>query len=117
MSEVALRLACEKAAAHFVASLPAGLDTQVGERGGQLSGGQRTRLLIARALLRDPSLLLLDEPTSALDGENEVEIVRTLQTLATQMTVIICSHSPYLIKTADHVFQLAEGGRGITVLR
>ena len=72
----ALRLA---GAWEFVAALPQGVDTVVGERGGKLSGGQRQRIALARALVRKPGMLILDEVTAGLDPETEAEIVRTVQ--------------------------------------
>ncbi|MGE0492473.1 MAG: ATP-binding cassette domain-containing protein [Vulcanimicrobiota bacterium] len=76
----------------FVEAFAQGLDTVVGERGDRLSGGQRQRLALARALLRQPQLLLLDEPTSGLDEANEVAIFQTLKALSSRLTVLVVSH-------------------------
>ncbi len=93
----------------FVSSLPDGLQTVVGERGGLLSGGQRQRIAIARALAHNPSFLILDEPTSALDPESEQTICETLQQLSKNLTIIAVSHQPAVINAADRVFILSNG--------
>ena len=93
----------------FVCSLPAGLLTVVGERGGLLSGGQRQRIAIARALAHRPLFLLLDEPTSALDPDSEKVICETLQRLAQSHTIIAVSHQPAVINAADRIFTLSKG--------
>lgn len=93
----------------FVNTLPEGLQTVVGERGGLLSGGQRQRIAIARALAHNPSFLILDEPTSALDPESEQTICETLQRLSKSLTIIAVSHQPAVINAADRVFILSNG--------
>jgi ATP-binding cassette, subfamily B, bacterial len=93
----------------FIASLPAGYDTMVGERGARLSGGQRQRLAIARALLRNPTILLLDEATSALDPETESQIQATLNQVTRQMTTIAVTHRLASAAHADHIFVLDRG--------
>jgi len=93
----------------FVSTLPEGLQTVVGERGGLLSGGQRQRIAIARALAHKPSFLILDEPTSALDPESEQTICETLQKLSQNLTIIAVSHQPAVINAADRVFILSNG--------
>jgi ABC-type multidrug transport system fused ATPase/permease subunit len=95
--------------ADWVESLPTGLDTLLGERGVRMSGGQRQRLAIARALLRDPELLILDEATSALDARTEAEILETLEQLAQGRTTISITHRLSLSARADHIFVLDEG--------
>lgn len=92
-----------------VATLPAGMDTLVGERGGRFSGGQRQRISLARALVRRPSLLLLDEITSALDENTEREVCATLKHLAGSMTIVAVSHQKEIARVADRVLRL-EGG-------
>ena len=94
----------------WVASLPAGFDTVLGERGVRMSGGQRQRLALARALLRDPSILVLDEATSALDPQTEREILDTLLTLTRGRTTVSITHRLSLAATADRVLVL-DGGR------
>ena len=93
----------------FVNTLPEGLQTVVGERGGLLSGGQRQRIAIARELAHNPSFLILDEPTSALDPESEQTICETLQRLSKDLTIIAVSHQPAVINAADRVFILSNG--------
>lgn len=93
----------------FIRALPQGLETMAGERGLLFSGGQRQRLTLARALVRRPRLLLLDEPTSALDRETESLLLKTLKELATEMTVIIISHSVRVRDCADRVYILEAG--------
>ena len=93
----------------FVAALPDGMDTVVGERGARLSGGQRQRIAIARALIRDPALLILDEATTALDPETEAGIAATVQRLAGKVTVLSISHQPAMKRAADIVYRI-EGG-------
>ena len=93
----------------FVADLPLGLDTQVGERGTKISGGQRQRLGIARAMFTRPHLLVLDEATSSLDGEAEASISEAIHALRGSTTVVMIAHRLSTVKSADVVFYLAEG--------
>lgn len=105
-----LRAALESAAAaEFVARLPSGLDTVVGERGGRLSGGERQRIALARALLREPTLLVLDEATGALDAEAERRVVESLRSLTSRMTILAVTHRPRLREAADRVLRLEAG--------
>jgi ATP-binding cassette subfamily B protein len=96
-------------AAEIIADLPGGLDTSVGEGGTRLSGGQRQRLAIARALLRDPGVLLLDEPTAHLDTTGEEAIVALIDRLAGGRTIVAISHRPRLALTSDLVAVLDAG--------
>lgn len=102
----ALRLA---AAEEFVRRLPEGLDTVIGDRGVRLSGGERQRIVLARALLRKPSLLILDEATSALDGENEKRIQEALGHLQGKLTIVVIAHRLSTIRKADHAIVLERG--------
>ncbi|QOS82642.1 ABC transporter ATP-binding protein [Paenibacillus sp. JNUCC31] len=95
--------------ATFVRKLPQGLDTMIGDRGIRLSGGERQRLVLARAMLRNPSVLVLDEATSALDSENEQHIQEALERLKGQVTIIVIAHRLSTIRTADWVIVLDEG--------
>ncbi|MCH5269937.1 MAG: ABC transporter ATP-binding protein [Lachnospiraceae bacterium] len=93
----------------FVDSLPEGLDTQVGEHGGKLSGGQRQRIAIARALIRDPKVIVLDEATSALDSISEKLIQQALQNLTRGRTTFIVAHRLSTIRDADKIAVIADG--------
>jgi len=93
----------------FVASMPEGLHTVVGERGGKVSGGQRQRLCIARALVRRPKLLILDEATSALDPSSEAALCETLSGLRGSITVLAVSHQSGLADIADRVIHIEHG--------
>ncbi|WP_440118217.1 ABC transporter ATP-binding protein [Paenibacillus sp. QZ-Y1] len=95
--------------ATFVRKLPQGLDTVIGDRGIRLSGGERQRLVLARAMLRNPSVLVLDEATSALDSENEQYIHEALERLKGHVTIIVIAHRLSTIRTADRVIVLDEG--------
>ncbi len=105
-AETALRAA---GAWDFVAAMPQGIVTSVGERGTALSGGQRQRIAIARALAHQPKLLILDEITSALDRESEAAICRTLQQLRGRLTILAISHQPVLVEAAERVYRLQNG--------
>jgi ABC-type multidrug transport system fused ATPase/permease subunit len=94
---------------HFIMSLPAGYDTIVGERGNRFSGGQRQRLAIARALLRDAPILILDEATSALDAETEHEILEELAAATRGKTVISITHRLALAMRSDVIYVLDQG--------
>ncbi|MDO8185487.1 ABC transporter ATP-binding protein [Conexibacter sp. JD483] len=110
-TDAQLRAAAELAEAHeFVAALPHGYDTPVGERGVRLSGGQRQRLTIARALVRDPAILVLDEATSAVDNETEAAIQRSLLRVSRERTTIVIAHRLSTIRHADRIHVL-DGGR------
>ncbi len=93
----------------FVKSLPQGLNSSVGERGGNLSGGQRQRIAIARALVHKPKLLILDEATSGLDPESEVAVCNTLQKLRGELTILAISHQPALVNIADNSYRIKDG--------
>jgi len=109
-TDEALWRALERAnASAFVRAFPGGLDEEVGERGGRLSGGQRQRLAIARALLMEPSLLLLDEPTSSLDEASQAEVQKGLEELMRGRTVLLIAHRLSTISNADQVFALDHG--------
>ncbi len=98
------------AGAHgFITATSAGYQTQVGERGLQLSGGQRQRIAIARALLRQPQWLLLDEATSALDTQSESWILKTLDSMAGQVSVIVIAHRLSTVQNADRILVLDQG--------
>ena len=103
--------ACRAARAYdFIHALPAGYDTVLGERGARLSGGEKQRLSIARALLKDAPVLLLDEATAFADPENEARIQEALTELCAGRTVLVVAHRLSTIATADHIVAL-EGGR------
>jgi ABC-type multidrug transport system fused ATPase/permease subunit len=97
------------ASAEFVRKLPEGLDTLIGDRGIRLSGGERQRLVLARAILRKPSILILDEATSALDRENEAKIQEALERLQGRLTMIVIAHRMSTIRKADQVIVIDQG--------
>lgn len=96
-------------ASEFVAELPLGIDSPIGEEGTTLSGGQRQRLAIARALLRDAPLVLLDEFTAHLDPETELELISSLHPFLQDRTVVIVAHREATLALADRVFRLENG--------
>ncbi|HET9487415.1 MAG TPA: ABC transporter transmembrane domain-containing protein [Chryseosolibacter sp.] len=106
----AIREAARKAnALEFIESFPEGFDTLVGDRGIKLSGGQRQRIAIARAILKDPAILILDEATSSLDAHSEVLVQQALEKLMEGRTSIIIAHRLSTIKKVDRIFVIQEG--------
>ena len=102
--------AAKIAEAHdFIMGLPNGYDTIVGERGQKLSGGQRQRISIARAILKDPPVLILDEATSSVDNETEALIQRSLEKIAVGRTTIVIAHRLSTVRNADRIFVLERG--------
>ena len=93
----------------FIAAMPQGFDTPVGERGVTLSGGQRQRIAIARAILRDAPLLLLDEATSSLDAESETQVAAALADLMRERTTIVIAHRLATVLSCDRILVLEEG--------
>ena len=96
-------------ASPFIAALPLGYDTMLGERGTRLSGGQRQRIAIARALLRDPPILILDEATSALDTESERLVQQAIERLMHHRTVLVIAHRLATVRNADEIVVLEAG--------
>jgi subfamily B ATP-binding cassette protein MsbA len=93
----------------FIMAFPHGYETVVGDRGTLLSGGQRQRIAIARALLKDPAILILDEPASALDPESEHLVQKAIENLLGQRTIFIVSHRLNTVKRADRIYVLEHG--------
>ena len=109
-SDEEIKNAAKAAEIHdFILSLPQGYDTCIGEKGGQLSGGQRQRIALARALVRNPAILILDEATSALDPFTEAGILATIDRIAKERTVIAITHHFQQAQRADIIFMLHEG--------
>jgi ATP-binding cassette, subfamily C, bacterial len=117
ISDADITAALDQAGAtEFIARLPAGLETSVGEMGAKLSGGQRQRISLARALVIKPKLLILDEVTSALDPDTEREIVDNVASLRGSYTIIVITHRPAWTEIADTLYQVS-GGKVKTVKR
>src|SRR5262249_23113626 len=109
-SDAELEQAARQAEAHdFILRQPAGYHTLIGERGATLSGGERQRLAIARALLKDPPILILDEATSALDAVTEARVQKALATLMQGRTTFIIAHRLSTIRNADLILLLDQG--------
>jgi ABC-type multidrug transport system fused ATPase/permease subunit len=105
-----IREAARKAnALEFIDTFPEGLDTVVGERGVKLSGGQRQRIAIARAILKDPAILVLDEATSSLDADSEKLVQEALDELMKGRTTIIIAHRLATIRKVDYIYVISEG--------
>jgi len=109
-SQAAIEAACRVAQIHdFIAGLPEGYDTWVGETGVRLSGGQGRRIAVARALLKDAPILLLDEPTEGLDAATERDLMQALDTLMVGRTVLLITHRPAGLDWVDQVLVLDQG--------
>ena len=104
-----IKAAQQANAMEFIDQLPAGLDTPAGDRGTQFSGGQRQRIAIARAILRDPAVLVLDEATSSLDAENERLVRDALQGLIQKRTTLVIAHRLSTVQRADKIIVMKEG--------
>ena len=106
-----IEAAARAARAHeFVAALPQGYDTVVGDQGVRLSGGQKQRIALARALLKDPPILVLDEATAMFDPEGEAEFIAECHEVLKQRTVLLITHRPASLALADRILRL-DGGR------
>ena len=93
----------------FVEQLPQGLDTEIGESGVRVSGGQRQRLAIARALYNDPEILVMDEATSALDGDTEKALIEAIEKLQGHKTMIVVAHRLTTVKNCDIIYEIGNG--------
>ena len=110
IDEALIRGACEIAQlAEWVSTLPDGLDTPVGERGSQISGGQAQRIAIARSIAKNAPVVLLDEPTSALDRDTAAAMMAALANLAKNKTVLHVSHQADMLAGCDRIYRLVEG--------
>lgn len=107
--EEVLRVAKEARCNEFISKLPNGYNTIIGENGANLSGGERQRISIARALLKDASIILLDEATASLDAENETEIQEAILRLIKNKTVLIIAHRMRTVTNADKIVVLKDG--------
>jgi ABC-type multidrug transport system fused ATPase/permease subunit len=105
-----LRHACDTAhASEFIDILPGGLDYVIGDRGSRLSGGQRQRLTLARALIKEPEILILDEPTSALDNNSQEQVSAALDDIMQEKTILMIAHRPETIRKSDQVIVMEKG--------
>ncbi|MDE2430211.1 MAG: ABC transporter ATP-binding protein [Burkholderiales bacterium] len=110
VSDAAIAAAAQAAeATEFISKLPLGFATRIGERGQKLSGGQRQRLALARAILKDPPVLILDEATSAVDNETEAAIQRSLDVVSKNRTTIVIAHRLSTVRQADCIYLLESG--------
>ncbi|MFE2532169.1 ATP-binding cassette domain-containing protein [Streptomyces sp. NPDC059371] len=110
-SDEAVVEAARMAEAHtFVATLPDGYDTVIGERGAALSGGQKQRIALARTILKDAPVVILDEATSAVDNETEAAIQRTLRVFAADRTMVVIAHRLSTVRHADRIYVMDTGG-------
>jgi subfamily B ATP-binding cassette protein MsbA len=109
-TEEQIMLAAKMANAHeFIAKMPDGYDSLVGDRGSTLSGGQRQRIGIARAMIRDNPILILDEPTAALDAQSEELVIEALDRLTEGRTVITIAHRLSTLRDADKIVVINDG--------
>lgn len=109
-SDDEVKIAAQKAHCHeFISRLPQGYETTVGEIGGNLSGGEKQRISIARAILKDSPIVILDEPTSALDTQSEVAVQNALDKLIVNKTVIVIAHRLSTISHANHILVMEDG--------
>ena len=107
----AIESAARAARAHeFILELPQGYDTIIGDRGVRLSGGQQQRLALARALLKDPPILILDEATAMFDPQGEAEFLQACHDALGRRTVLLITHRPASLAAADRIVRM-EGGR------
>jgi ATP-binding cassette subfamily B protein/subfamily B ATP-binding cassette protein MsbA len=110
MSDEVIRSACDAAKlTDWISTLPDGIHTFVGERGGKVSGGQAQRISIARAIAKNAPVILLDEPTSALDNDTGAALLTALEELTYGKTVLHVSHRPENLVKCDHICKLADG--------
>jgi subfamily B ATP-binding cassette protein MsbA len=110
VDQAAIEAAARAAQAHdFIAGLPQGYDTMVGDRGIRLSGGQQQRLALARALLKDPPILILDEATAMFDPQGEAEFLRACHPSFRRRTVILITHREASLAAVDRVILLRDG--------
>ena len=93
----------------FITELPQGLDTVVGERGVRLSGGQRQRIGIARALYHDPQVLIMDEATSSLDTHTERGVIKSIEKLKGDRTILVIAHRLSTVKNCDNLYYVKNG--------
>ena len=109
-TDAEIQAAAEAANAHlFISRLPKGYDTLIGERGIRLSGGERQRLSIARALLKNPPILILDEATSALDAESERLVQQALERLMEHRTALVIAHRLSTVRKANRILVMDQG--------
>jgi ATP-binding cassette subfamily B protein len=102
--------AAKKACCHeFISSLPQGYDTVIGEGGASLSGGERQRISIARAIMKDSPIIILDEATANVDPENERDLMKAIQELTKEKTVIMIAHRLKTVRNADQIVVIDKG--------